>query len=107
MPIPVVAPSAPVVLAIVPPEPAVPVPTTVKPVPLVFLRNMPFGGLPPLAVADTVVSDMLSGVRDPALTPMISTAIAFTEFTVPLVEEIVPVTLVAEMPFPLLVKMLT
>ena len=51
-------PSAPVLLAIVPPEAAVPVPTTVK-LPLVFERIIPFA-VPP--DEETVVSEITTGV---------------------------------------------
>lgn len=93
MPVPcVVLPSAPVLLAIVPPEPAVPVPTTVK-LPVVFERIMP---LPAPPDEETLVSEIISGVVPTAR--VISTAVAPELLIVPLVEAMVLLLSVASKP---------
>lgn len=93
MPVPwVVLPSAPVLVAIVPPEAAAPVPTTVK-LPLVFERMIPLLAPPE---EETLVSETTSGVVP--LARVISTAVAPLLLIAPLLLVMVPLLFVATRP---------
>src|SRR6185295_13505741 len=93
MPVPcVVLPLAPVLLAMVPPVPADPVPVTLK-LPLVFERMMPLAAPPE---DETLVCEMASGVLP--LARVISTAVAPGALIAPLVLVMVPLLSVASNP---------
>src|SRR5437667_6749112 len=103
MPVPCVAtlPSAPVLFAIVPPVPALPVPVMVND-PFVFDRMIPLA-LPLLEL--TFVSDIPSVVSPAG--PVTEIAVPLLASTVPVVMLIVPSAVVATIPLAAVVKILT
>src|SRR4051794_19192246 len=77
MPLPGMPPSAPAVLLMVPPEPAVPVPVTVKDEePIKFWRTMPFA--PPLALTEVNVIVPVAPLILMAVPVVVATFLAVT-----------------------------